>query len=228
MPAPEENKPEKPQVVGAGTAAVASPAPATAPSAAAVPVPTAAHAPVPVYVSFSAEVNQQTSEALMGVCADLANKGTQVVYLMLSTPGGNVMYGFTIYNFLRSMPFKLITHNIGNVDSIGNVIFLAGSERYSSPNATFMFHGVGFDVLQPTRFEEKSLRERMGSVLADQNRIGALISERSSIKPEEVEKLFLEAVTRDPNYAKANGIIHDVRDAQIPKGATILQLVFKR
>jgi ATP-dependent Clp protease protease subunit len=180
------------------------------------------------YVSFSAEVNPQTSEALMGVCADLANKKSETIYLMLSTPGGSVMYGFTIYNFLRSLPVKLITHNIGNVDSIGNVIFLAGTERYSCPNATFMFHGVGFDILQPTRFEEKLLRERMGSVLADQKRIAAVISERGNIKAEEVEKLFLEAVTRDPDYAKANGIVHDVREVKIPAGAPIMQLVFKR
>lgn len=180
------------------------------------------------YLSFSAEVNQQTSEALMGVCADLINKKNDTIYMLLSTPGGSVMYGFTIYNFLRSLPAKLIIHNIGNVNSIGNVIFLAGEERYSCPNATFMFHGVGFDVTQPMRFEEKLLRERMDSVLADQKRIAAVISERAGIKLEEVEKLFLEAVTRDPNYAKANGIVHDIREVQIPAGAPILQLVFKR
>jgi ATP-dependent protease ClpP protease subunit len=59
------------------------------------------------------------------------------------------MNGLTTYNFLRAMPFTLINHNIGNVDSIGNVILLAGQER-------------------------------------------------TGIKPEEVEKMFLEAVTRDP------------------------------
>jgi len=184
--------------------------------------------PSAVYVSFSAEINSHTTEALLGVCADLANKRTPVVYLMLSTPGGNVMNGLTIHNFLRSMPFKLVTHNIGNVDSIGNVVFLAGEERYSCRNATFMFHGVGFDIMAPMRFEEKLLRERMDSVQADQKRIADVIVERTSIKPDEVAKMFLEAVTRDPHYAKANGIVHDIRDVKVPAGAPILQLVFKR
>ena len=180
------------------------------------------------YVSFSAEINAQTTEALLGVCADLANKKTDVVYLMLSTPGGNVMSGLTIHNFLRSMPFKLITHNIGNVDSIGNVIFLAGEERYSCPNATFMFHGVGFDIMQPTRFEEKLLRERLTSLQADQKRIADVITQRTKITPDEAEKMFLEAVTRDPHYAKANGIVHDIREVKVPVGTPVLQLVFKR
>jgi ATP-dependent Clp protease protease subunit len=197
-------------------------------AAALVPTKIAAPSGNTTYVSFSAEINQQTTEALLGVCADLANKKVDNVYLMLSTPGGTVMHGLTLYNVLRAMPFRLITHNVGNVDSIGNCVFLAGEERYSSPNSTFMFHGVGFDVNGAMRFDEKILRERTNGIQADQGRIGAVIAERSAVKTEEIKDLFLEAVTRDPGYALSHGIIHEIRDLQIPKGAPILQLVFKR
>lgn len=181
------------------------------------------------YVSFSAEINQQTSEALLGICAELCNQRVDTVYLLLSTPGGSVMQGLTLYNVLRAMPFKLITHNVGNVDSIGNCVFLAGEQRFSCPNSTFMFHGVGFDVNgQHVRFDEKLLRERMGGVQADQARIGKVIVERSKIREEEVKGLFLEAVTKDPSYALDRGIVHEIRDVQIPKGSPVLQLVFKR
>src|SRR3990172_5661306 len=93
----------------------------------------------PEYVSFSAEINQTTTEVLLGLCASLAGRTVQTVYLRLSTPGGNVMNGVNLYNLLRAMPFKLITHNVGMVNSIGNVVFLAGSERYSCATASFMF-----------------------------------------------------------------------------------------
>lgn len=180
------------------------------------------------YVSFSAEISQQTTETLLGVCAKLANDGVQTVYLLLSTPGGNVMNGVTIYNTLRGLPFHLITHNVGNVDSIGNLVFLAGEERYSSPHTTFMFHGVGFDIKSQTRLEEKNLRESLQSILADQKKIGAIISERTNLQPQEVDQLFLEAMTRDPSYAQANGIIDGIRDVEIPPGAPFSQLAFKR
>lgn len=78
------------------------------------------------------------------------------------------------------------------------------------------------------RFEEKNLRERLDSIVADQKKIGAIISERSTLKPEEVAELFREAQTRDPDYAKANGIIHEIREAKVPTGAPVHQLVFKR
>ena len=187
-----------------------------------------ANAPDTVYVSFAAEVNQTTTEGLLGLCANLANQGIKTVYLLISSLGGSVTNGITIYNVLRAMPFKLVTHNVGSVNSIANLIFLAGETRYSTPNSTFMFHGVGFDVIQAMRFEEKNLRERLDSIVADQRKIGAIISERSSLKPEEVQELFREAVTRDPGYAKEKGIIHDIIEARIPPGATVHQLVFKR
>lgn len=180
------------------------------------------------YVSFSAEISQYTTEALLSTCADLANKGVSTVYLLLSTPGGNVMNGLALYNVLRAMPFKLITHNVGNVDSIGNVVFLAGQERYSCPNSTFMFHGIGFDVISATRFEEKLLREKLDSLVADQQRMGSILSERTRLQPEIVQQLFLEAQTKDPHFALANGLIHEIRDVQAPPGVPFLQLVFKR
>lgn len=186
-------------------------------------------APPPIaYVSFSAEIVPKTAESLLALCANLANQGTQVVYLMLSTLGGSVVHGLNLYNVLRAFPFKLITHNVGSVNSIGNVIFLAGEERYACSNSTFMFHGVGFDVTQAVRFEEKTLKERLDAIQADQKRIGAIISERTKLGTEEIERLFLQASTKDPGYAKTTGIIDDVRDVEIPTGAPVFQLVFER
>ena len=111
----------------------------------------------PLFISFSAEVNQDTAENLMGVFAQRLNQGTKDFYLLLSSPGGNVINGVTIYNFLKSLPINLTTHNIGIVDSIANVVFLAGKTRYAVKNSSFLFHGVGFDVNQ-ARFEEKNIK----------------------------------------------------------------------
>ena len=69
------------------------------------------------------------------------------------------MNGLNIYNVLIGMPFELITHNVGNVDSIANAVFLAGTKRYACPHSTFMFHGVGFDITAGMRLEEKFLKQ---------------------------------------------------------------------
>jgi ATP-dependent Clp protease protease subunit len=180
------------------------------------------------YLSFSAEVSQKTTEALLGVCAQYSNKGIDKLYLLLSSPGGNVMNGLTIYNLLRGLPYEIVTHNVGQVNSIANVVFLAGDERYASPDSTFMFHGVGFNVPGNTRFEEKKLRERLQSVQSDQDRIASIIINRSDISEEEADTLFLEAQTKDPKFALDRRLIHDIREVEIPRGAPFNQLVFER
>ncbi len=183
-----------------------------------------------VYISFSAEVNQATTESLLGTCSKILRqrKKVETVYLLLSTPGGTVMDGLNLYNLLRAMPFKLITHNVGTINSVGNVIFLAGEERYSNPHATFMFHGVGVDVTHKIRFEEKNLRERLDSLMAEQTRMANILAERTKLTMGDIQALFLQAVTKDPDYARTHGIIHDIREFQLPDGAPFLHLVFQR
>ncbi|HLX69198.1 MAG TPA: ATP-dependent Clp protease proteolytic subunit [Verrucomicrobiae bacterium] len=180
------------------------------------------------YVSFSAEINPNTTESLISVVANLVNQRVKTIYLLLSTPGGSVMNGMNVYSVLRGMPVELITHNVGNVDSIGNAIFLAGSKRYATPQSTFMFHGVGFDIANRTRLEEKNLREQLQSVLSDQKRIGSIITERTKISEEDASALFREAQTKDAAYAVSMGIVHEIRDVQIPVGGPVISLVFQR
>ena len=181
-----------------------------------------------VYVSFLAEINQNTTEKLISVMAECANAQVKQVHLLLSTPGGSVMNGLNLYNVLKGMPFEFITHNVGTVNSVGNMLFLTGEKRYAVPNATFMFHGVGFAFSQGQRLEEKGLREKLTGILRDQKRIGDIISQHTSLSESEIEDLFREAQTKDTSFAVEKGIIHEVREAKIPRGSPFISLVFSK
>lgn len=180
------------------------------------------------FISFSAGVDQNTSESLMSVFSQKFNEGIKDFYLLFSSPGGSVLNGITVFNFLKSLPINLTIHNIGIVDSIANVIFLAGKNRYAVKNSSFLFHGVGFDINQPTRFEEKNIKEKLKMVQRDQKLIADIIAERTKLSAPEIEKMFLEADTMTSAEAKEKEIIHDVRDAAIPDGAQVIQFVFQR
>lgn len=180
------------------------------------------------WISFSAEINPQTCEVLISALAAFANQGSTEVNLLLSTPGGSVMHGMTIYNTARAMPFKLITWNMGNVDSIGNVIFLAGAERFACPLSTFMFHGVGFEVPPGFRMEENFVRERLDTIEADHKRIGSIIGTYSSLNEGDVVDLFEKASTKDAPWAQSVGIVNAIREPEIPAGIPVHTLVFQR
>ena len=192
------------------------------------PDPNESGPPSLVVISFSAEIIPHTTESLIAAVANCANQGVAEVHLLLSTPGGSVMNGLNLYNVLRAMPFELVTHNVGNVDSIGNAVFLAGDRRYACPQSTFMFHGVGFDSQPGQRLEEKLLKERLEGVVADHKRIGEIIEERTELTRQKILPLFREAQTKDAAYAVSAGIVHEIRDVEIPPGTPVIALVFQR
>ena len=181
-----------------------------------------------VYIFFTAEIQPQTAEALIAVLAQQANNRVERVHLMLSSPGGAVMSGFTIYNAVRAMPFKLRTHNIGNTDSICNVVFLAGEERFACPHSTFMFHGVGIQTSGPIRFDLRQLNEHIGQVRADDQRVANLFAERTKMNARDVLNLFTEARTENADFALQNGFATAIRDVNIPEGSPIISLSFNR
>jgi len=184
--------------------------------------------PETVYVSFSADINAHTTESLIQVLANCINQRVRHVYILLSTPGGSVMHGMNVYNFLRAVPYKVTTHNVGNVDSIGNAIYLAADERFASEHSTFMFHGVGFDIQGAQRLEEKNVRECLDGILSNQKRIGSIIQQRTRISEQQTEAMFREAQTIDAVAAKDVGIVSEIKDARIPEGSTVLSFVFER
>jgi ATP-dependent protease ClpP protease subunit len=180
------------------------------------------------YISFSAEIVPQTIEVLLGTVSNLVNNGHTEIHLLLSTPGGSVMHGITAYNVLRGLPIKLVTHNAGNVDSIGTVVFLAGEERFACPHSTFMLHGVALSTQSPASFFERNLAEKLASVQADQARIKGVYTERASITAEQAETYFLSETTLNASEAVNRGLVHEVRQISIPAGSPVLQLVFNR
>jgi ATP-dependent protease ClpP protease subunit len=177
------------------------------------------------YINFHAPINTHTTQNLMAAMAQKVVAGTTDFYILLSTPGGEVASGLTVYNFLRALPTPITMHNIGNVDSIGNAIFLAADTRLACAHSTFMFHGVGFDV-KSVRLEEKYARELLHGILADQGRIADIIVQRTNINRRRSRQLFREARTKNADDALAAGIIGSIADPTIPAGGDILSFVF--
>ena len=138
------------------------------------------------------------------------------------------MHGLTIYNILRGLPIRLITHNVGNVDSIGTVVYLAGEQRYACAQARFMLHGVSFTPMVQTQLFEKNFQEKLDSVRADQARIAAVYNDRAGISLDDAEKFFLGETTITAEVARERGIVHELREVSIPAGSPVLQLVFNR
>jgi len=111
------------------------------------------------YVRFMAPVTTQTSDQLMKLVDDKIRNGYGKIHLLISSPGGSVFHGISLYNYLFGIPLEVDTYNFGSVDSIGVVLFCAGKNRYSVPNARFLIHGVSMNFQGAASFDEKMLDE---------------------------------------------------------------------
>lgn len=91
-------------------------------------------------VHFTAPINSHTCGQLIDKCSQAIQQGADELIIKIATMGGECSYGFSLYNFLVSLPVPVKTHNLGTVESMGNIIFLAGERRTACPYSKFLFH----------------------------------------------------------------------------------------
>jgi len=175
-----------------------------------------------VYVSFVRPINWDTINPLIKLSNEIVNSGAEQIYLLMGSTGGFVDAGFAVYNHLLGLPIKVTTHNIGSIDSVANVIFLAGSTRLACENATFLFHGIHWGFGAGAEVRRPQMMEIVTSLQAAENKMRDAIVSRSILTVEEVDAFFAEGAMKDANFALSKQIIHEIKAVNIPAGATIL------
>ena len=75
--------------------------------------------------------------------------------IKLNNCGGDEYHGLAIYDAIRECKSRVIIIGIGNVHSMGSIIFQAGDERVMTPNAKQLIH-YGTPVLADPDLHAKS------------------------------------------------------------------------
>lgn len=168
------------------------------------------------YIRLTAAITPNSTERLSRIIDQKYRSGFRRVHLLLSTPGGSVAHGISLYNYLKGMDIELTTHNFGTVDSIGVIIFCAGSKRLSVPNARFFLHPIGMDILKPVRVDEHWIREQAASLKIDQTNIAKIIADTTDRDATSVESDIAERKSLLPMEAIEYNLVHEIETALIP------------
>jgi len=177
-----------------------------------------------IYIRFSVGIEVKTVNKLIRFVEVQLKKGVDSFVLLMSSPGGNVFAGLSGYGYLKGIPAKVVTHNYGNVDSIAAVLFCAGSHRLCVPHARFLLHGISYDVTKPTRFEEKTLDERVRSLRMDRENMSGVIADSTGKPLAKVEHDILEGTVLNSEQALAYGLVHEIESVLFEKGARIFEI----
>lgn len=176
------------------------------------------------YVKFFAPVMQDSINVLMQVVDQKIRQGAQKMGLLISTPGGDVFHGISAYNYLKGVPLEITTHNFGSADSIGVVLFCAGSKRLSVPHARFLLHGVMSNFPGPISLEEKQLEERLKGLQIDMGNIARIIADTVKKDRQEVLNDMLNRTTLYPDQAIKYGLVHEIKSELFEAGAEVISI----
>ncbi len=183
-----------------------------------------------LYLDFYAPITEENVNTFMQVInGQIIEKSPESIYLLLSSSGGSVVAGITMYNFILSLRRKVefTIHNIGAVDSIANVVFMSGHKRYASKTSTFLFHGITWNLNQGA-YTLNQLREFANQTEASNRQITSIISDNSSLTETELLSLFIQGESKDVDFAIEKGIIHEIKDVDIPDDAFHYSIVLQR
>ena len=224
---------------GAGTLLLGGPARAQAPSAVAPPTvtPPAPRPPLPkpvpqpprpAWLNFEYGITWERMNVLQEVVANLVDRGTTEITLMISSSGGDMAAAISCYEFLTSAGIKLTTYVIGNCYSAALLLLLAGERRVCDKPGQLVIHpaaavtGAGSSTLDALKLRSESLDR-------DTRRLRDIVLARSRITAEQLDPmLFQAAAFIDPKQALDYGLITEMAHLERPTNALLLTLPVPR
>lgn len=182
----------------------------------------------PAVIRFFAPVIDVTVNALMSAVDQKMKQGTDKFIILVSSPGGSVIHGLSAYNYLKGLPAAITTHNFGSVDSIGIVLYCAGSRRLSVPQARFLFHGVNVQFRGDQNLEEKVLEERLKGLRVDMDNIARVIAANAGRDAKDVTDAMIEGRMLNPEEAKSWGLVHEIKSELFEAGSEVIAIQFQQ
>ncbi len=182
----------------------------------------------PVVIKFFAPVIDVTANALMNAIDQKMKQGVRDFIILISSPGGSVIHGLSTYNYLKGLPVRITTHNFGSVDSIGIVLYCAGSRRLSVPQARFLLHAVNVQFKGNQSLEEKQLEERLKGLRIDIENIAKVIAANTGKNVEDVTNAMIERVTLTPEEAQSWGLVHEIKSQLFELGSEVVSIQAQR
>lgn len=177
------------------------------------------------YVGFNAALDRKAAEQLALVCGQAMSNGYSEISLCMTSTGGALDHAYYIYGVLDALPVKLITHNLGSVQSAANMLFLCGDERYAIEGSTFFFHNASFTATGGQVMTEAFISERLKAIQYEDNRSAAILAAKTGRTLEEVREWQNAELVMNTDAAIKNGIIHGVKPFSIPEKAYFHQVI---
>lgn len=154
-------------------------------------------------IFLTTKVDNETSNELIKQLMILEKlSDTEEVTIYINSPGGEVVSGLAVYDYIQLMKAPVRTVCIGTAASMGAILFLAGKKREMLKHTRLMIHDPAYGGGDMTGKKPHELQMYVDKLKQSQEIIAKIIAEKTGKVLDEVYEK-----TREDSYFNAEEAI---------------------
>lgn len=159
------------------------------------------------------EVNQTSASNLIQKLMYLDSKDLGEITLYINSPGGEVISGLAVCDYIKIMKSPVRTVTIGDAASMGAIIFLAGERREMLPHTRILIHDPSYGHLDVSGKKPHEIHRGVDSLNKIRETLAEIISDKENKSLDEIYE-----ITAEDNYFTAKEAIEFGLATNIFKG----------
>lgn len=162
------------------------------------------------YFIISGCVDEHMVEKILFIVKEKISDNCKKLHIAVQSSGGSVTIALAIADLLMSLPCKVITYNIGNVESAALLIYSAGEDRVCSPEARFYIHPIGKEIngVQTVKTLSRYLKE----IDQDTDRVAKYLARQTKTNATKWKKIYKKNYTLLPVQAVQLGVVYRIAE----------------
>ncbi|MCM1330505.1 MAG: ATP-dependent Clp protease proteolytic subunit [Ruminococcus sp.] len=138
------------------------------------------------------EISAESADNLIKQLMYLDRKNSGEITLYINSPGGEVMSGLAVYDFIKIMKSPLKTVCIGDAASMGAILFLAGAKREMLPHSRILIHDPAYGHLDVSGKKPHEIQRGVDSLNKVRETLAEIISEKTGKSLDEIYEITAE------------------------------------
>ena len=148
------------------------------------------------------EITPKSANNLIQKLMYLDSKDLGEITLYINSPGGEVISGLAVYDYIKIMKSPVRTVCIGDAASMGAIIFLAGEKREMLPHTRILIHDPSYGHLDVSGKKPHEIQRGVDSLNKIRETLAEIIAEKTGKDINEIYK-----ITAEDNYFTAEEAI---------------------
>ncbi|MDE6594123.1 MAG: ATP-dependent Clp protease proteolytic subunit [Oscillospiraceae bacterium] len=138
------------------------------------------------------EITPDSANELIKKLMYIDKKDLGEITLYINSPGGEVMSGLAVYDYIKIMKSPVRTVYIGDAASMAAIIFLAGEKREMLPHSRILIHDPFYGHLDVSGKKPHEIQRGVDSLNKVRETLAEIISERTGKNLDDIYDITVE------------------------------------